>query len=512
MILPIVTIVVACLLSLVFVPVLSRYVAPRIGLLDQPDDNRKLHRNAIPLVGGIAVFISVTITAVLIFVLGQTDWAKDYLLLKPQDPRQFIGLFIGAGFLLLVGVVDDSKGLRGRQKLIGQIIAASILVAFGYTFDKVVILGLEINFGIFSIVMVVVWVLAVINSINLLDGADGFASTIGIILCSSMAVMALYHPNGRVFDGLVILALAGALLGFLRFNFPPAKAFLGDAGSMLIGFVIAAIAIRCTFKQQTAYAFFAPIALLAIPFFDTAAAIVRRKLTGRSIYSVDRGHLHHSLAKRGYGPRISLLWVAFLCATTGAGAAISFVYRHAEYALVSIFIVAMVMVMGRLFGVAEVELMSNKARSIGASFLGKNKDQQKDYSESAVQLQGSRDWGEIWNELLEFSDENDLNQITFDINLPWIHESFHAKKRRNGAAREENAEWYAEVPLLVDGKIYGRVEILADRSKDHYAIISNLLKATEDLEPLLKEKSSLHSLPSKSVKLDSAGEAARVSG
>ena len=507
MILPIfITLIVSALLALIFVPLLSRFVAPRIGLLDQPDDNRKLHRNAIPLVGGIAVFLSVAITGLLLLGLAQTSLGRDYLLLKPGDLMQYLGLLLGAGFLLIVGVVDDSKGLRGRQKLIGQIIAASILVAFGYNFDRVVVLGIDINFGVFSVLMVLFWVLAVVNSINLLDGADGFASTIGIILCCSMATMALNHPNGRVFDGLVLLALAGALAGFLKFNFPPAKAFLGDAGSMLLGFIIAALAIRCTFKQATAYAFFAPIALLAIPFFDTGAAIIRRKLTGRSIYSVDRGHLHHSLAKQGYGPRISLLWVAFLCATTGVGAVISFMYRHAEYALVSIVIVAMVMVLGRLFGVAEVELISNKAKSI----LGKGRREQQDFSASAVQLQGNRDWSEVWLELQEFSDENDLNEITFDINLPWIHESFHAKKRRNNVDRSENSEWHAEVPLIVDGKIFGRVEIMAERDKDHFAIITNLLKVTSDLEPMLKSKTGVNGVAKSSV--STSNEATNVSG
>ena len=516
MIFPIATLVFACVLSLVFVPVLSRYVAPRLGLLDQPDDNRKLHRSAIPLVGGIAVFLSVTLTGLLIYLLAQTELAKDHLLFKPSDPKQFIGLLLGAGFLLAVGIVDDSRGLRGRQKLIGQIIAAAILVAFGYNFDRVVILGTEINFGVFSVAMIFIWVLAVVNSINLLDGADGFASTIGIILCGSMAVMALNHPSNRTFDGLLMLALSGALLGFLKFNFPPAKAFLGDAGSMLIGFVIAALAVRCNFKQATTYAFFAPIALLAIPFFDTGAAIVRRKLTGRSIYSVDRGHLHHSLAKRGYGPRISLLWISFLCATTAVGAVISFIYHRAEYALVSIIIVAIVMVMGRLFGVAEVELLSNKAKNIGASLIGKKKHQEQEFSGSAVQLQGHRDWSQAWNELLEFSVENDLNQITFDINLPWLHESFHARQRRNDADNSECSEWYTEVPLIVDGKIFGRVEILADRSKDHYAIISNLLKATADLERLLRENTNLNgtsSLATEEVaQHNEAGETSNLPG
>ena len=109
--------------------------------------------------------------------------------------------------------------------------------------------------------------LAVTNSINLLDGADGFATTIGIVMSISLGMMALFHPQGRLFDAVIVMALAGGLFGFLRYNFPPARVFLGDAGSMLIGFVLAAISIRCALKQATSYAFFAPLALVAIPFF-----------------------------------------------------------------------------------------------------------------------------------------------------------------------------------------------------------------------------------------------------
>ncbi len=477
-------------LALVLVPVCSRWLAAPLGLLDQPDNNRKLHKTAIPLVGGVSIFFAASLTCIAVYFLGNTYFA-DQLVFKPGDASQFLGLLIGSAVLLTVGVVDDSVGLRGRQKLIGQVIAIGILIAFGFDFERMKLLDTTISFGDVSFIIVVVWCLAVTNSVNLLDGADGFAATIGIVMSVALGIMALFHPNGRMFDAVIVLALAGGLLGFLRYNFPPAKVFLGDAGSMLIGFVLAAISIRCALKQHTSYAFFAPLALLAIPFLDTTAAIIRRKLTGRSIYAVDRGHLHHSLMKRGFGPRLSLLWVGLLCATTAAGGTIAFVSQQPEYAIVSVVIVVLVMISGRLFGVAEVELVSNKAVAIGKSFVRGNKKRPDDrFNQSTVQLQGHRNWREIWDELCEFSDDHELNEIVFDINLPWLHESFHAKRRKTDVPQVENDEWYSQVPFIVDGKIFGRVELLASKGCrfSHHDILSNLMKLVADIEPRLKQK------------------------
>ena len=490
MILPVLSFIVALLLALALVPIYAKWVAVPVGLLDQPDNNRKLHSTAIPLIGGLAVFSSILITGIVVYFFGNIPFETPQLVLKPDDPTQFLGLLLGASFLLLVGLVDDSRGLRGRQKLLGQIIAVGLLIAFDFRFEKMEIWGTTIEFGVFSFVVVLFWCLAVINSINLLDGADGFAATIGIVMSLALSILAILSE--RTFDAVIMLALAGSLLGFLKYNFPPAKVFLGDAGSMLIGFILAAISIRCTLKQATTYAFFAPIALLAITFMDTLAAIIRRKLTGRSIYSVDRGHLHHSLAKRGFGPKISLLWITLLCATTSAGGVISMVYHQSEYAVVSMLIVAFVMVFGRLFGLAEVELVSNKAISIGKSIVGRSRTGTESVQRSSVQLQGNRNWKEVWEELCSFADSHDIDQITFDINLPWLHESFHAKRRQTGSEAASHKEYYAEIPLIVDGRIFGRVEILtnAEAKIPHYDVLANLLKLTCEFEPTLREKAA----------------------
>jgi UDP-GlcNAc:undecaprenyl-phosphate GlcNAc-1-phosphate transferase len=329
--------------------------------------------------------------------------------------------------------------------------------------------------------------LATINSVNLLDGADGFAATIGIIMSLAVGAMALYME--RSVDAILAMALAGALCGFLRYNFPPAKAFLGDSGSMLIGFVLGALAIRCSFKQHTAYAFFAPIAILAIPFIDTAAALIRRRLTGRSIYTVDRGHLHHTLMKRGYSPIISLLWVATLCATTAVGGTLAMTQRKVQYALASIVIVVVVMVFGRIFGVAEFMLIYKRVSGVVMSFFSPSGRARRGIQQSAVQLQGNRDWQQIWQQLCDFADEHAINEMTLDLNVPWLHEAFHATRRRADAKRGPNHEWYAEIPLLVGGRLFGRIEILSARESrfSHYDIVENLLKIIRDIERALRD-------------------------
>ncbi|MEM7454032.1 MAG: MraY family glycosyltransferase [Planctomycetota bacterium] len=471
--------VAALIMTLLLMPGFMK-LAPRIGLVDAPDDNRKLHKKPIPMVGGISIFFAIAITSAACLYFG-----SDHLRFRTFDVQEMLGLLAGSLILLLVGVVDDRFAIRGRQKLIGQIIAVTVLIASGFSFDRLVFAGMEIELGIASWLAVYAWMLVAVNSVNLLDGADGFASTVGVIMAGSLGVMALL--DGKIVDAVVILALAGGLIGFLRFNFPPAKAFLGDAGSMLIGFLLGALAIRCMFKQAALYAFFAPIALLAIPLIDTSAAIIRRRLTGRSIYTVDRGHLHHRLAKHGYSPRLSLLWVAALCTVTAAGGVMAMYFRQSEYAVVSIIVVFIVMIAGKIFGLSEFQLVSTRVAGFAKSFVGV-KEKGK-HVQHRVHVQGVHDWEALWDEVCDFADEHELNEVTIDLNLPWMHESFHATRRKAGTKKDRNHEWYAEVPLLVGNRIFGRIEVLNAKNGKftHYQVLSDLLKILPDLEQLLIE-------------------------
>ncbi len=461
----------ALLLTLGLVP-LGKRIAKRVLLVDHPDQKRKLHTSAIPLIGGIVIFIT-TVLAVLITKSAFTIFADG------TGWYQIIGLLLAGLLILLIGVVDDRFGMRGRQKLLGQFLAATVLVGFGYRFQSVAIFGTTFDLQIYSLLVVYAWILIGINSVNLLDGADGFASTIGFLMSVALCVMALHL--GRGIDAVILAASAGAVLGFLRYNFPPATAYLGDAGSMLIGLFVSAMSIRCASKEATAYAFMAPIALLAIPMFDTIAAIVRRRLTGRSIYTVDRGHLHHALIRKGYGPRKALLMFFAMCLMTAVGGTLSLVYQQSEYALISIAAVVVFLVVGKVFGIAEFQLIANRSRSLIRSFvnLPVNRSNENSHQDS-VRLQGNKNWDSCWQVLREFARQNNVLHLTMDLNLPWLHESYHATFQQLDRKKLIADElWSAELPLTVDRRVIGRLDYSGS------ILDSSLFQVSSDLKDVL---------------------------
>lgn len=499
-------------------------IAEKIGLVDNPDKTRKLHQTAIPLVGGISFATAILISIPGILYLGQ--WAPDFFSdsdnfinglvpwelpsisighIRQVDFTELSGLAIAGLFLLFVGVLDDWKGIRGRHKLIGQIIAATILMLFGYQFESVQFAGMNIKFGVFAGILIYGWVLAAINSVNLLDGADGIASTIGTIMSASLGVMMLFQGNG--INVVIMFSITGALIAFLTFNFPPAKVYLGDAGSMLIGFLLAAMAIRSTFKQSSLFAFMAPVALLAIPFIDTGAAIIRRRLTGRSVFSVDRGHLHHALLEKGYSPVASLVWVALFCLITAAGGVMALLQQDSEIALAAIGLVILMMAGAKLFGFAELKLVGRKAYGLGKSMMpsGKNGVQPEEIKEATYHVQGERDWEACWKVLRDYAVKNNFIEMTMDLNAPWLHEAFHAKMKGNEKVREANYIWSSSVPLIFQDRIFGKVDFSCSKdSRSHHEIIADILNITGVIEESLEEESTSDQPSGVSEKLEAA--------
>lgn len=493
-------------------------IAEIVGLVDNPDKTRKLHTTAIPLVGGISFCSAILISIPATLFLGKRaraffdncDQAINSFLpwdlptigighIRQVDITELIGLAIAGLFLLAIGVLDDWKGIRGRHKLIGQIIAATILIMFGYQFEVVQFAGFRIEFGVFAGILIYLWVLAAVNSVNLLDGADGIASTIGIIMSGALGVMMLCQGKG--IDCVIMFSITGALIAFLTFNFPPAKVYLGDAGSMLIGFLLAAMAIRSTFKQSSLFAFMAPVALLAIPFIDTGAAIIRRRLTGRSLFSVDRGHLHHALLEKGYSPVASLTWVALFCLITAVGGVMALLQQDSEIALAAIALVILMMAGARLFGFAEMKLVGRKAYGIGKGILPRSKHDLRpdEVKESTYHVQGDRDWEGCWKTLRDYAVKNNFIDLTMDLNAPWLHEAFHAKMQGNEKVRESNYIWSSSVPLVFRDRIFGKVDFSCSKdSRSHHEIIADILEITGTIEESLDEESKAEA-PSDSV-------------
>jgi UDP-GlcNAc:undecaprenyl-phosphate GlcNAc-1-phosphate transferase len=467
-------------LSLVLTP-LVRVLALRYGLVDRPDNRRKMHGRPIPVAGGVAVLLAGVLTLALTLLLPHSF--EEQLSLQGEF---LLGLFCAALIICTAGVADDFGYLRVRHKLLSQIIAAGILMACGVLVHNIRFFEWDIPLGLLAIPFTLCFLLGAINSLNLLDGMDGLLGTLGLIISLAIAIVA--GMNDKWASAWVALALAGAVLGFLRYNFPPASIFLGDSGSMLIGLVIGALAIQSSLKATATASLAAPMALLTIPLFDTVAAILRRKLTGRSIYDTDRGHLHHCLLRRGYTTRRVLAVVSCFCLLTVAGALASLFFRNELLALLSAVAVVVIMVVTRLFGHAEFSLLRQSLYSLALSFLHRRAHDAGQRSE--VRLQGSVDWSELWTHIIECGQRLNLTMVRLDVNAPAIHEGYHARWDRAHREMEDmSVFWYSEVPLVAHGRTIGRLEVTGARDDEpiwqKIAVLAGLVQEFESTAAVL---------------------------
>ena len=464
---------------LLVTPVLCA-LASRCGLVDHPDGRRKLQVRPIPLAGGIAVLVATA--ASLGAVLGWSETARAAFV---GQAHNLLGLSLAALTICAVGVADDLGRLRGRHKFAGQLLAVAIVICFGLEVQTIYLFDWKVELGLLSVPFTVFWLLGAINSLNLIDGMDGLLSSVGLIICLAVAAMAAL--GGRWEAVYLAIPLAGALLAFLCFNFPPASAFLGDAGSMLIGLVVGVLAIQSSLKGPVAFALAAPLAILTIPAFDTAAAIVRRKLTGRSIYSTDRGHLHHCLLRRGLSSRRVLLCVSGCCLLTVLGALASLVFKNESLAiLVSLTVIAS-LIATRLFGYAEFLLIKKRLAKALGSFVRLRRGDRTRHTE--VHLQGSADWKSLVSALESRAFDLNLNRVRLSVNAPALHESYHAEWDRFD---EDEAEtvclWRADIPLAIQGQSGGRLEVTGYRDAEpiwkKIAAITQLIEEFEVVMPL----------------------------
>jgi len=451
-------IAIACLSGAVLTPAV-RWIALRTGLVDHPDGRRKLHARPIALGGGVAVFVA-TVLSVACGVALFPSLQKSI----GQDNLSFLfGLLASSSMIVVIGLVDDRYHLRGRQKLLGQIAATSILVASGLVVKEVQVFDWKIELGLLSIPFTMFWLLGAINALNLIDGLDGLAGGVGMIL--SLAISAMAWMTLHESDSLIALALCGALFGFLLYNLPPASIYLGDAGSMLIGLLLGALAMRSSFKLPATVALMAPTVIWSIPILDVGMAILRRKLTGRSIYETDRGHLHHCLLRRGFSGRTTLFSIGLFCIVTSIGALVSIARQNEWLAAVSAVAVFLTLVATRLFGYAECLLLGERLKAIFSSILPiPSWKPGNTASPVHARLTGTRDWEDLWETLTEYADRFDLTSVQLNVNLPALNEEYHVNwnRRERGPERQQ---WATDIPLIAGGITVGRLKITG-RSED----------------------------------------------
>jgi UDP-GlcNAc:undecaprenyl-phosphate GlcNAc-1-phosphate transferase len=296
------TFFVALLVTLALTPVV-RAAGIRLGLLKAPAE-RTMHTAPMPHLGGVAM-AAAFVAAVVLFD-GRLPHLDGYLL--------------GAAVALGVGLVDDIRSIRPSVKLLGQVVAALVLALSGVRVAWITNpTGGPVAVGAFGIPLTVFWVVAVMNTVNLIDGLDGLAGGVTVIASLAMSAVALHqHAMAAAVAG---FGLAGAALGFLRYNFYPASIFMGDTGSNFLGYTLAALAVLGTAKDATTITLAAPVLALALPIFDTGFAIFRRVRQGRPIGEPDRGHIHHRLVDLGLGHRRAVL-ILYLVAAVFALASV----------------------------------------------------------------------------------------------------------------------------------------------------------------------------------------------
>lgn len=265
-------------------------LAIKVGAVDRPNA-RKVHTHVIPRLGGLAIYIG---------------FMAAVLYSAPLRP-ELLGLLIGCTAIVALGIWDDICNIPAKVKLAGQIVAAAIPVAFGIQiewmtnpFGSLIVLP-----EIIAVPLTIFWIIGFTNTVNLIDGLDGLAAGVSFIASVSLFLLA-YHMN-QFLPAVIIVSMAGAALGFLQYNFNPAKIFMGDTGSMLLGYTMAVSAVLGLVKTAAAVALVVPIIALGLPILDTLFAIIRRKMSGVPIFQPDKGHLHHRLLALGLSQKQAVL-------------------------------------------------------------------------------------------------------------------------------------------------------------------------------------------------------------
>lgn len=312
---------------------LVKKIAMAKGIYDKPG-HRKVHETKMPTMGGVAMYLAFISAMFAAFFLAPNEM-RGFLV-----SSKYIGLYLGAIIIVGLGVYDDIKGMNAKFKLVVQILVAAILIVCGFGIEEITSpIGGTMHIGFFGLIFTIIWIVGLINAINFLDGLDGLASGIAAIIAFFLFLAAL--KQGNVVTAFLAAALVGSCIGFLPFNFSPAKIFMGNAGSMFLGLVLAIIALEGFNKSRTLIALIVPIIALGIPIIDVTLAVFRRLMKGLHIFHADKEHIHHQLLIDRKSQSKVVLSMYFLCCCFGL-IALSFTGIKGIFVIVALALVVIV--------------------------------------------------------------------------------------------------------------------------------------------------------------------------
>ena len=455
---------VAFTLSVFLVPMV-RTLALRLGAVDEPDGIRKIHTEAVPRMGGVAIFIAFVVPVVGVYVLGATgvrgSWAYTAL---AANPTALAGLLGASLLILLLGVYDDLYHARPRVKVLFQVIAALILCYVGIQFSAVANPFGEGKITFWEPVawaLTIFWILAITNAINLIDGMDGLGPGVGLFVAGTLFVISLFLEVPLV--SAVTAALVGAMIGFLIFNFHPAKMFMGDSGSLFVGFLLAAMAMQGSVKRHI----MVPIIALALPIVDTLLAILRRWSRGLPMSVPDKLHVHHRLMKMGFSQREAVLVLYAISGILGCSALVIAVSNNVwAFWIASGTIVAILAVSVNLLGAREFVA----APALIAQAVRRRRRRGKAWVNvytAAARMENVATLDELWASV-----ERLLLELDLDTAHVRLEDDVDGKRSfdwvRSGTSPSIDAEgtmqqgWTARLPLLDGDRVLGSLVLGKD--------------------------------------------------
>ncbi len=319
-----------------------RALAYKFKITDVPKDGRRMHKKEMPLMGGLAIYAAFLLSTVVFCLTEAVD-------------MKIIGMLLGATLIVVTGIIDDKCDLKPIIKLVFQLASAIIAYLSGISIQYVNIFGYAIDFkelGL-SCVVTVIWIVALTNAINLIDGLDGLSCGISTISSCTLLVSLLFSGVVDFSVILMIGILAGSCLGFLPFNFNPAKIFMGDTGALFLGYTMSVLSILGCFKLNALVSFWVPFLIFALPLLDTTFAFLRRILSGRNPFSADRGHLHHRLIDKGYDQKHAVMILYAVSGISGIAAILFSIENYIGGGIMLVIAVA-ILLLNLLFGNGKV--------------------------------------------------------------------------------------------------------------------------------------------------------------
>jgi len=448
----------AALLAILGTPVLIR-IARRLKAFDSPGV-RRVHDSPIPRIGGLAIATATLGMTLAVLLLSNTIGQA-----FRETQTKLLALVGAATFMLLVGLVDDIRGLRARTKLLAQMVAAAAVCCFGIRISSITVANwFTLDFGWLAWPITIFWIMGMTNAVNLIDGLDGLAAGISAVACGVLAIFAVH--SGQPPMAVLMLALFGSLSGFLLFNFNPARIFMGDSGTHFLGFLLGAASVMGSAKTATLVGLALPALALGVPIFDTLFSIIRRFLERRSLFAPDRSHIHHRLVDMGLHQRhvvIIMYGVTLLAAGLGLFMMIT---RNSGTIVVLLCVLLLLLLVFRAVG--SVRLREALATLRRNQLIARQaKEERGDYENAQLLLREADSFDAWWQAVCIAAEGMELVHLAIPIRdrdgrsrmLAWNHPSLHPNPQETIRMmvpipdRRSGPPLQAEIDLHINGSL-----------------------------------------------------------